>query len=233
MSIDAGRIAGEGRVSALLPHSPHHPAFPGFSFVFSSTSSFYPRSPSLFGLATRQKHPANVMIGAASARSATRSNGRTVPGTLRENPGQYRSPAQRCVRRCHRTAGRSLWRPALLDPESSHGGEAGGRSLRRGSRLVPIFWLATTITILRKSITRASRSGRVCTISIATASRGLDDAPVGTVTFGPEIEAAVKSAIDLLGPSRPSIFCASITGPARLSATRSLAFSPACSLTSV
>jgi bacillithiol synthase len=64
---------------------------------------------------------------------------------------------------------------------------------------VPIFWLATNdhdLAEVNHTTILASEGLR----EIATPSRGADDAPVGTVTFGPEIEEVVKSAIDVLGP---------------------------------
>ena len=68
-----------------------------------------------------------------------------------------------------------------------------------GVDAVPIFWLATNdhdLAEVNHTAILASEGLR----EIATPSRGVDDAPVGTVTFGPEIEEVVKSAIDVLGP---------------------------------
>lgn len=64
---------------------------------------------------------------------------------------------------------------------------------------VPIFWLATNDHDLAEvNHTTIPASDGLC--EVATPSRGVHDAPVGTVTFGPEIEEAVQSAIDALGP---------------------------------
>ena len=64
---------------------------------------------------------------------------------------------------------------------------------------VPIFWLATNDhDLVEVNHTTIPASDGLH--EIATPSRAIDDAPVGTVTFGPEIEETVKSAIDLLGP---------------------------------
>ncbi len=70
-----------------------------------------------------------------------------------------------------------------------------------GSDCVPVFWLATTdhdldeishVSILGPD---GSRQRFSCT------TQGLPDAPVGTVTFGPEIELVVEAAAGLLGDS--------------------------------
>ena len=64
---------------------------------------------------------------------------------------------------------------------------------------VPIFWLATNDHDLAEvNHTRILSPDGLR--EIATPSHGVDDAPVGTVTFGPEIEDAVKAATDILGP---------------------------------
>ena len=64
---------------------------------------------------------------------------------------------------------------------------------------VPIFWLATYDHDLAEvNHTRILSPDGLC--EIATPSHGVDDAPVGTVTFGPEVEDAVKSVAGVLGP---------------------------------
>jgi len=68
-----------------------------------------------------------------------------------------------------------------------------------GVDAVPIFWLATNDHDLAEVNHTAILSSEGLR-EVATPSRGVDDAPVGTVTFGPEIEEVVKSAIDVLGP---------------------------------
>ena len=64
---------------------------------------------------------------------------------------------------------------------------------------VPIFWLATNDHDLAE-VNHTKILSADGLREIATPSRGVDDAPVGTVTFGPEIEGVVKSATDVLGP---------------------------------
>jgi bacillithiol biosynthesis cysteine-adding enzyme BshC len=68
-----------------------------------------------------------------------------------------------------------------------------------GIDAVPVFWLATNDHDLAEVNHTAVLSVEGLR-EISTPSRGVDDAPVGTVTFGPEIEDAVKSATDVLGP---------------------------------
>src|SRR5215469_3438184 len=68
-----------------------------------------------------------------------------------------------------------------------------------GVDAVPIFWLATNdhdLAEVNHTTILSSEGLR----EIATPSRSVDDAPVGTVTFAAEIEDAVKSAADVLGP---------------------------------
>jgi len=71
-----------------------------------------------------------------------------------------------------------------------------------GVDVVPIFWLATTDHDLAEVNHTLLPGPEASLHPIATASRGLDEAPVGTVTFGPEIEAAVQSASELLGATQ-------------------------------
>jgi len=68
-----------------------------------------------------------------------------------------------------------------------------------GVECVPIFWLATEDHDLAEvnHVGLASEQGLPETVT--TESRGVEDAPVGAVKFGPEIEAAVERAGALLG----------------------------------
>jgi len=66
---------------------------------------------------------------------------------------------------------------------------------------VPVFWLATNDHDLAE-VNHALLPGPEASLQkLEVSSRGPEDAPVGTVTFGPEIEPVVQSAIELLGPS--------------------------------
>jgi bacillithiol biosynthesis cysteine-adding enzyme BshC len=73
-----------------------------------------------------------------------------------------------------------------------------------GVDCVPVFWLATEDHDLAEvnHVTLLSEQGLPETIAVedlGTASHAPADAPVGTVKFGPEIEAAVERAAGLLG----------------------------------
>jgi bacillithiol biosynthesis cysteine-adding enzyme BshC len=75
-----------------------------------------------------------------------------------------------------------------------------------GVDAVPIFWLATTDHDLAE-VNHTLLPGPDASLHrLATPSRGLDEAPVGTVTFGPEIEPVVQSAIELLGATPATDF---------------------------
>jgi len=70
-----------------------------------------------------------------------------------------------------------------------------------GVDCVPIFWLATEDHDLAE-VNHTSLLGPDGTLqSLRTPSHGVEDAPVGTITFGSEIEAVVNAAADLLGDS--------------------------------
>src|SRR5882762_1628001 len=71
---------------------------------------------------------------------------------------------------------------------------------------VPIFWLATTDHDLAEVNHTLLPGPEASLHPIATASRGLDEAPVGTVTFGPEIEAVTQSVVELLGTTQATDF---------------------------
>jgi bacillithiol synthase len=70
-----------------------------------------------------------------------------------------------------------------------------------GSDCVPVFWLATTDHDLDE-ISHVSILGPDGSLqNLSATTRGLTDAPVGTVTFGPEIEPLIEAAAGLLGDS--------------------------------
>jgi bacillithiol biosynthesis cysteine-adding enzyme BshC len=70
-----------------------------------------------------------------------------------------------------------------------------------GVECVPIFWLATEDHDLAEVSHVSLLSETGVPERLATASHGIVDAPVGTVLFGPEIEAVVERAAWLLGDS--------------------------------
>src|SRR5450755_614142 len=75
-----------------------------------------------------------------------------------------------------------------------------------GSDCVPVFWLATTDHDLDE-ISHVSILGTDGSLQrLSATTRGLPDAPVGTVTFGPEIEPVVEAAAGLLGDSEVTKF---------------------------
>ena len=68
-----------------------------------------------------------------------------------------------------------------------------------GTETIPIFWLATADHDLAE-VNHALLPGPDGSLhTLAASSRGVEDAPVGTVVFGPEIEPVVRSAVELLG----------------------------------
>lgn len=68
-----------------------------------------------------------------------------------------------------------------------------------GTDSVPIFWLATNDHDLDE-VNHTLLPGPDGSLKpVAVPTRGVDDAPVGTVVFGPEIETVVQSAVELLG----------------------------------
>ena len=75
-----------------------------------------------------------------------------------------------------------------------------------GSDCVPVFWLATTDHDLDE-ISHVSILGPDGSLQkLSSTTRGLPDAPVGTVTFGPEIETLVEAAAGVLGNSEATKF---------------------------
>ncbi len=74
-------------------------------------------------------------------------------------------------------------------------------STTAGFDCVPIFWLATTDHDLEE-ISHVSILGADGSLQkLSTTTHGVPDAPVGTVTFGSEIEALVEAAATALGDS--------------------------------
>jgi bacillithiol synthase len=75
-----------------------------------------------------------------------------------------------------------------------------------GSDCVPVFWLATSDHDLDE-ISHVSILGPDASLQrVSATTRGLPDAPVGTLTFGPEIEPVVEAAAGLLGDSEVTNF---------------------------
>src|SRR4029077_10504248 len=71
-----------------------------------------------------------------------------------------------------------------------------------GTDAVPIFWVATNDHDLDE-VNHTLLPGPDGSLQpVAAPTRGVDDAPVGTVVFGPEIEPAVQSAVELLGATQ-------------------------------
>jgi len=70
-----------------------------------------------------------------------------------------------------------------------------------GVDCVPVFWLATTDHDLEEVNHTFVPGAEGTLVKLATPSQGVTDAPVGRVTFGPEIEAVVQEATSLFGDS--------------------------------
>ena len=69
---------------------------------------------------------------------------------------------------------------------------------KAGVECVPVFWLATQDHDLEE-VNHVSFPGQEALESIAVTTQGTIDAPVGTLCFGPEVEAAVTAAAHALG----------------------------------
>jgi bacillithiol synthase len=70
-----------------------------------------------------------------------------------------------------------------------------------GLDTVPVFWIATTDHDLAE-INHTALPGPNATLqALATASHGVQDAPVGTIHFSEEIQTVVQSAAEILGDS--------------------------------
>ncbi len=81
-----------------------------------------------------------------------------------------------------------------------------GEATRAGSDCIPIFWLATSDHDLDE-ISHVSLLGPDGSLQkFSATTKGLPDAPVGTVTFGAEIEPLVEAAAGLLGDSEVTQF---------------------------
>src|SRR6266550_1083805 len=66
-----------------------------------------------------------------------------------------------------------------------------------GVNSVPVFWVATNDHDLAEVNHTLIPGPEASLQKLEVSSRGPEDAPVGTVTFGPEIEPVVQSAIEL------------------------------------
>lgn len=70
-----------------------------------------------------------------------------------------------------------------------------------GQDTVPVFWIATNDHDLAEVNHTALPGSNATLQALATASRGVEDAPVGTIHFSDEITAVVQSAAEILGDS--------------------------------
>lgn len=70
-----------------------------------------------------------------------------------------------------------------------------------GIDTVPIFWIATTDHDLAEINHVALPTPNATLETLTSTSHGVEDAPVGTIHFGDEIETVVQSAANLLGDS--------------------------------
>jgi bacillithiol biosynthesis cysteine-adding enzyme BshC len=80
------------------------------------------------------------------------------------------------------------------------------QATRSGVDCVPVFWLATEDHDLAE-VNQVAVPGSDGSLQKLTGpTQGLAGAPVGTIQFGPEIQAVVEAATELLGPSAMSDF---------------------------
>lgn len=80
------------------------------------------------------------------------------------------------------------------------------QATQSGVDCVPIFWLATEDHDLAEVNDVALPGGDISLQKLTAPTQGVQDAPVGTVRFGPGIESVVEAATTLLGPSEVSGF---------------------------
>jgi bacillithiol synthase len=75
-----------------------------------------------------------------------------------------------------------------------------------GVEAVPVFWLATTDHDLAEVNHTMLPGPNGSLQSLSIPSRGVEDAPVGTIHFGEEVDSVVQSARELLGDSQAADF---------------------------
>jgi len=187
-----------------IPHSTR--LFLDFLSYSPQLQKFYPRSPSLAEWRTQEtpgeRYDAARRRQVSDALERQNRAWNASPKTL-DNIARLRSGASAVVtgQQVGLFGGplfsilKALTAVKLAEEASAAGGD-----------VVPIFWLATTDHDLAEVNHTLLPGPEASLHAIATASRGLDEAPVGTVTFGPEIEAAVQSVSELLGATQATDF---------------------------
>jgi bacillithiol biosynthesis cysteine-adding enzyme BshC len=80
------------------------------------------------------------------------------------------------------------------------------QATQSGVDTVPVFWLATEDHDLAEVNHVAIPAANASLKTISVPTHGIADAPVGTITFGPEIEAAVAEVVQLLGETEVAQF---------------------------
>ena len=127
-------------------------------------------------------------------------------GCVAQNPGKYHSSAERGLGFRYRATGRIVRRTVIFALQGADDGQAGERRTSAGSDSVPVFWIATTDHDLAE-ISHVSVLGSDGSLQkLAASTVGVPDAPVGTVVFGPEIEALAEAAVGILGESEVTGF---------------------------
>jgi bacillithiol synthase len=75
-----------------------------------------------------------------------------------------------------------------------------------GQDSVPVFWIATTDHDLAEVNHTAIPGPNATLQTLTTSSHGVEDAPVGSIHFGEEIQSVVQAAAELLGDSQATDF---------------------------
>jgi len=116
-----------------------------------------------------------------------------------KNLRQHRATEARCPDGRNRATGRIIRRSALLHLQGAECGQAGEHATASGVDCVPIFWLATEDHDLAEvnHVSLVSETG--APEQLAIDSHGLEDAPVGMIELGAEVDPIVARATALLG----------------------------------
>jgi hypothetical protein len=187
---------------AQIPHTTR--LFSDFLEYSSNIQKFYPRSPSLTEW-LKQETPAERYDAARRQRVSDVLERQNRVGCVVENFHQHHAPAFGCVgRRTGQQVG-LFGGPLFSILKALTAIKLAEEATAAGVDSVPVFWLATNDHDLA-DVNHTTLPGPEASLQkLEVSSHGPEDAPVGTVIFGPEIEPA-RAASELWGHHRLRIF---------------------------
>src|SRR5580765_8016782 len=194
-------VASEDPVSALHGNPAHHAPFRRLHFRFSPDSAVLPSHPEFHRVARpgntrhrfdlqRRAHVSDILERQHRVWGASE---KTLANIARLRAGASAAVTGQQVG--------LLGGPVFSIYKALTAVKLAEEATAAGQDTVPVFWIATNDHDLAEVNHTALPGSNATLQALATASRGVEDAPVGTIHFSDEITAVVQSAAEILGDS--------------------------------